>query len=280
MRVIVEPDAARVAVTAARFVARLLRRRPNCVLGLATGSTPLGMYQELIRLHREEGLDFSRVVTFNLDEYVGLAPTHPQSYRRFMQMHLFDHLNVDPRHTHVPDGRALDFEAFCQQYERSMEEAGGIDLQVLGIGSDGHIAFNEPGSSLGSRTRLKTLTEETVRDNARFFGSADQVPRLAITMGVGTILESRQCLLLACGPSKARAIRDTIEGPVTAQVTASALQLHRDVIAVVDEEAGRLLERRDYYREVERAQALLEAGQIGALLPSKPEGIPYRSDQP
>jgi glucosamine-6-phosphate deaminase len=267
-------------VTAARFVARLLRRRPNCVLGLATGSTPLGMYQELIRLHREEGLDFSRVVTFNLDEYVGLAPTHPQSYRRFMQMHLFDHLNVDPRHTHVPDGRALDFEAFCQQYERSMEEAGGIDLQVLGIGSDGHIAFNEPGSSLGSRTRLKTLTEETVRDNARFFGSADQVPRLAITMGVGTILESRQCLLLACGPSKARAIRDTIEGPVTAQVTASALQLHRDVIAVVDEEAGRLLERRDYYREVERAQALLEAGQIGALLPSKPEGIPYRSDQP
>lgn len=270
MRVIVEPDAARVAVTAGRFVARLLRRRPNCVLGLATGSTPLGMYQELIRLHREEGLDFSRVVTFNLDEYVGLAPTHPQSYRRFMQMHLFDHLNVDPRHTHVPDGRALDFEAFCQQYERSMVEAGGIDLQVLGIGSDGHIAFNEPGSSLGSRTRLKTLTEETVRDNARFFGSAEQVPRLAITMGVGTILESRQCLLLACGSSKARAIRDTIEGPVTAQVTASALQLHRDVIAVVDEEAGRLLERRDYYREVERAQALLEAGQIGALLPSKP----------
>ena len=274
MRVIVEPDAAGVAATAGRFVARLLRRRPNCVLGLATGSTPLGMYQELIRLHREEGLDFSRVVTFNLDEYVGLAPTHPQSYRRFMQMHLFDHLNVDPRHTHVPDGRALDFEAIFQQYERSMVEAGGIDLQVLGIGSDGHIAFNEPGSSLGSRTRLKTLTEETVRDNARFFGSAEQVPRLAITMGVGTILESRQCLLLACGPSKARAIRDTIEGPVTAQVTASALQLHRDVIAVVDEEAGRLLERRDYYREVERAQALLEAGQIGALLPSKPEGIP------
>lgn len=269
MRVIVEPDVTRVAATAARFVARLVRRRPSCVLGLATGSTPLGMYRELIRLHREEALDFSRVVTFNLDEYVGLAPTHPQSYRRFMQENLFDHLNIEPRNTHVPDGRALDFDAFCQQYERTIEEGGGIELQVLGIGSDGHIAFNEPGSSLGSRTRLKTLTEETIRDNARFFGSAEQVPRLAITMGVGTILESRQCLLLACGPSKARAIRDTIEGPVTAQVTASALQLHRDVVAVVDEEAGRLLERRDYYREVERAQALLEAGHLAALLPSR-----------
>lgn len=271
MRVIVEPDPAGVARTAARFVARLLRRRPNSVLGLATGSTPLGMYQELIRMHREEALDFSRVVTFNLDEYIGLGPTHPQSYRHFMQKSLFDHLNVEPRNTHVPDGRALDFDAYCQQYERMIEEAGGIDLQVLGVGSDGHIAFNEPGSSLGSRTRLKTLTEETVRDNARFFGSAELVPRLAITMGVGTILESRQCLLLACGASKARAIRDTIEGPVTAQVTASALQLHRDVIAVVDEEAGRLLERRDYYREVERAQALLEAGRIGALLPGRGE---------
>ncbi|HEV3341394.1 MAG TPA: glucosamine-6-phosphate deaminase [Pirellulales bacterium] len=269
MRVIVEPDVSGVARTAARFVARLLRRKANGVLGLATGSTPLGMYRELIRRHREEGLDFSRTVTFNLDEYVGLSPTHPQSYRRFMQENLFDHLNIEPRNTHVPDGRALDFEAYCQQYERLIEEAGGIDLQVLGIGSDGHIAFNEPGSSLGSRTRLKTLTEETVRDNARFFGNADMVPRLAITVGVGTILESRQCLLLAAGPHKARAIRDTIEGPVTAQVTASALQLHRDVIAVVDEEAGRLLERRDYYREVERAQALLEAGQLAALLPDR-----------
>jgi glucosamine-6-phosphate deaminase len=267
MRVIVEPHPEGVAESAARFVARLVRRKPNCVLGLATGSTPLGMYRELIRMHREERLDFSRMVTFNLDEYVGLSPSHPQSYRRFMQENLFDRLNIEPRNTHVPDGRALDFDAFCLQYERMIVEAGGIDLQVLGIGSDGHIAFNEPGSSLGSRTRLKTLTEETIRDNARFFGSAEQVPRLAITMGVGTILESRQCLLLACGATKARAIRDTIEGPVTAQVTASALQLHRDVIAVVDEEAGRLLERRDYYREVERAQGLLEAGHLSALLP-------------
>lgn len=262
MRVIVESNKQGVSERAARIVANLVRRRPTCVLGLATGSTPLGMYAELIRMHREEGLDFSRVVTFNLDEYVGLSGTHPQSYRYFMQSNLFDHINIDPRDTHVPDGRALDFEAYCEQYERLIAEEGGIDLQVLGIGSDGHIAFNEPGSSLGSRTRLKTLTEETVRDNARFFGSEKEVPRLAITMGVGTILESRQCLLLAAGHHKARAIRDTIEGPITAQVTASALQLHRDVIAILDEEAARLLERREYYLEVERAQAALQSGQL------------------
>jgi glucosamine-6-phosphate deaminase len=265
MRVIVEKDKDGVSRRAAQFVANLVRRRPTCVLGLATGSTPLGLYAELIRMHREEGLDFSRVVTFNLDEYVGLSGSHPQSYRHFMQQSLFDHINIDPRDTHVPDGRALDFENYCEQYERMIAEEGGIDLQVLGIGSDGHIAFNEPGSSLGSRTRLKTLTEETVRDNARFFGSENEVPRLAITMGVGTILESRQCLLLAAGDSKARAIRDTIEGPITAQVTASALQLHRDVIAVLDEEAARLLERRDYYREVERAQAALQSEQSGKI---------------
>ena len=267
MRVIVQRDADSVAQTGARFVAELLRRKPACVLGLATGSTPLGMYAELIRMHREEGLDFSRVVSFNLDEYVGLGPAHPQSYRQFMQKHLFDEINIDVRNTHVPDGRALNFEAFCEQYEKLIRDSGGIDLQVLGIGSDGHIAFNEPGSSLGSRTRLKTLAPETIQDNARFFGSAEAVPRLAVTMGVGTILESRQCLLLATGDAKAKAIRNTIEGPVTAQVTASALQLHRDVIAVVDEDAGRLLERREYYRHVERAQTLLKAGQLGSRSP-------------
>jgi glucosamine-6-phosphate deaminase len=259
MRVIVEPDAASVSRTAARFVAQLVRREPTCVLGLATGSTPLGLYRELVRMHRDEGLDFSRVVTFNLDEYVGLGPTHPQSYRFFMQQNLLDNINIDQRNTHVPDGRALDFETYGEQYERLIQDEGGIDLQVLGIGSDGHIAFNEPGSSLGSRTRLKTLTAETVRDNARFFSCPDEVPRLAITMGVGTILESRRCLLLAAGVHKAQAIRDTIEGPVTAQVTASALQLHREVIAVIDEEAASLLERREYYCEVEQAQARLQA---------------------
>lgn len=265
MRVIILPDADAVASRAARFVAELVRKKPNCVLGLATGGTPLGTYKELIRLHQEEGLDFSQVTTFNLDEYVGLGPTHPQSYRHFMQVNLFNHINVDINRTHVPDGRALDFEAFCRQYEQRIAESGGIDLQILGIGTDGHIAFNEPGSSLGSRTRLKTLASETIRDNARFFGSEEQVPRLAVTMGVGTILESRCCVLLATGAGKAAAIRDTVEGPITAQVTASALQLHREVIVIVDEAAASLLARKKYYAEVEEAQSLLEAGDMRAL---------------
>ncbi len=265
MRVIIESNAEEASRRAARFVAELVRRKPDCVLGLATGSTPLGVYRELIRLHKEEGLDFSQVTTFNLDEYVGLPASHPQSYRYFMQQSLFDHINIDPKHTHVPDGRALDFEVHCRNYEQQIKDAGGIDLQVLGIGSDGHIAFNEPGSSLGSRTRLKTLASETIRDNARFFGGEDKVPRLAVTMGVGTILESRRCLLLAFGPHKALAVRDTVEGPITAQVTASALQLHREVIGVFDEAAARLLVRRDYYAEVEKAQTLLESGQLRAL---------------
>jgi glucosamine-6-phosphate deaminase len=265
MRVIILPTPDAIARRSAQFVAELVRRDPACILGLATGSTPLGLYRELARLHREEGLDFSRTTSFNLDEYVGLAPSHPQSYRRFMQEHLFAHINIDPARTHVPDGRALDYSAYCRQYEQRIEDAGGIDLQVLGIGRDGHIAFNEPGSSLGSRTRLKTLTRETILDNARFFGGEEQVPRLAVTMGVGTILESRRCLLLAQGEAKAEAIRATIEGPVTAQVTASALQLHRDVIVIIDEAAASLLTRRSYYDEVEAAQRLLESGQLGAL---------------
>ena len=259
MRVIVEQDAEAAGRRAATFVAALVRRKPTCVLGLATGSSPLGMYRELIRMHRQEGLDFSRVVTFNLDEYVGLSGTHPQSYRYFMQTEFFDHINIDLRNMHVPDGRALDFETYCENYEAMIRQEGGIDLQVLGIGTDGHIAFNEPGSSLGSRTRLKTLTEETIRDNARFFGGESEVPRLAITVGVGTILESRRCLLVAAGEHKAKAIRDTIEGSVTAQVTASALQLHREVITVIDEEAARFLERRTYYRQMEAAQEQLQA---------------------
>jgi glucosamine-6-phosphate deaminase len=260
VRVIIEADAEVASRRAARFVAELVRRKPDCVLGLATGSTPLAVYRELIRLHREQGLDFSQVTTFNLDEYVGLGPTDPHSYRFFMQQNLFDHLNVAAARTHVPDGRALDFELHSRQYEQKIKDAGGIDLQVLGLGSDGHIAFNEPGSSLGSRTRLKSLASETVRDNARFFGGEDKVPRLAVTMGVGTILESRRCLLLAFGAHKAAAVRDKIEGPITAQVTASALQLHREVICVLDEAAAGSLARRDYYAEVERAQSLLEAG--------------------
>jgi glucosamine-6-phosphate deaminase len=271
VRVIIQPDIEAASRRAAKFVADLVRKKPNCVLGLATGSTPLGAYRELVRMHKEEGLDFSRVTTFNLDEYVGLSSVHPQSYRQFMQVNLFDHINIVLTNTNVPDGRALDFETHCRQYEQKIKDCGGIDLQILGVGSDGHIAFNEPGSSLGSRTRLKTLASETIRDNARFFGGEDNVPRLAVTMGVGTILESRRCVLLAYGPHKAAAVRDTVEGPVTAQVTASALQLHREVIGIFDEAAARLLVRRDYYADVERAQALLEEGQQRQLGTVNPE---------
>ena len=271
MRVVVLPSSEAVAERGGAIIAQAVRANPACVLGLATGSTPLGAYKDLVRRHEREGLDFSKVTTFNLDEYVGLGPKHPQSYRYFMQQNLFDQINVDPLRTHVPDGRALDFDAYCKKYEQQIADAGGIDLQLLGIGADGHIAFNEPGSSLGSRTRLKTLTSETVEDNARFFENRDEVPRLAVTMGVGTILESKKCLLLAIGEHKAGAIRSMIEGPITSQVTASALQLHQDVTVVVDETAASWLERRAYYDEVEQAQALIESGQPRALGIQSPE---------
>jgi glucosamine-6-phosphate deaminase len=261
MRVVIHSTAELASLAAADLISQKVRHRPRCVLGLATGSTPLAVYRELGRLHREDGLDFSQVTTFNLDEYVGLPGTHPLSYRYFMEENLFKHINVRPERTHVPDGRALDFERHCESYERQISQAGGIDLQLLGIGTDGHIAFNEPGSSLGSRTRIKTLAGQTIRDNARFFGGEDQVPRMAVTMGVGTILDSRQCLLLAIGEHKAKAIRDTVEGPVTAQVTASALQLHRDVVVILDEAAAGLLERREYYDQVERVRRELEQAQ-------------------
>lgn len=238
MLVIIRPDAASMSAEAAVLVSERLRRKPDLVLGLATGSTPLGLYRELIRLHVEEGLDFARVTTFNLDEYVGLRPDHPQSYARFIEENLFQHLNVDRRFVHVPNGMALDVEAHCAWYEAAIERAGGIDLQILGIGANGHIAFNEPGSSLGSRTRVKTLNRRTREDNARFFGSVDAVPRHALTMGIGTIMESRELLLLASGAAKADAIAAAVEGPIMAMVPASMIQMHRNAVVILDREAA------------------------------------------
>ena len=259
MRVVIERDYDGMSRKAAEEVAALVRRKPDCVLGLATGSTPLGLYKELVSLSKE-GLDFSRVITFNLDEYYGVGPDHDQSYRYFMEKNLFELLKTRPKKTHVPDGLAKDVEAHCTWYEKAIKDAGGIDLQVLGIGGDGHIAFNEPGSSLGSRTRLVVLTEETIRDNSRFFASADDVPRYALTMGVASILEARKCLLLAGGIKKAKVIREAIEGPITSQITASALQLHPDSVAFLDEDAADLLEHRDYYKHVEKLYAELRSG--------------------
>ena len=250
MEVIITPDSARGAETGARILEKLVRTKPHAVLGLATGSTPVGLYRELIRKHREQGLDFGRVTTFNLDEYVGLGADHPASYHRFMHENLFDHVNVPAENIHIPDGLAASIPGFCAEYEAAIRKAGGIDLQVLGIGHDGHVGFNEPSSSLASRTRLKTLTEVTINANKRFFTSEEEVPRHVITMGVGTIMEARTCLLLAFGEAKADAVAAMVEGPVTAMCPASVLQLHPQVIVITDEAAAARLRRSEYYRYV------------------------------
>src|SRR2546427_12689073 len=232
MEVIVQKNYAAMSKVAAQIVAELLNTKPNAVLGMATGSTPLGLYQELVRLHEKEQLDFSRVTTFNLDEYVGLNANHPQSYHYFMHEHFFQHVNIQPQNINIPSATTSNYPAFCAWYEKRIEECGGIDLQILGIGTDGHIAFNEPTSSLSSRTRLKTLSKQTIDDNARFFEHRADVPVYAITMGVGTILDAHKLVLVASGSSKAKAVAQAVEGPVTSMVTASAPQLHRDASAV------------------------------------------------
>jgi len=236
---------------AAEVVAQVLNEKPNAVLGMATGSTPLGLYQELVRMHREESLDFSQVTTFNLDEYVGLPTTHEQSYHYFMHENFFKHVNIPKQNIHIPSGTTSNYRAFCQWYEKRIDECGGIDVQILGIGSDGHIAFNEPGSSLSSRTRLKTLAKQTIDDNARFFDSREQVPVYAITMGVGTIMEARKLLLLANGAKKAEAVAAAVEGPVSSMVTASALQMHEDATVFADDPAASKLKMREYYEWIQ-----------------------------
>jgi len=243
MLVLVTKDYDEMSKEAAKRVAAMVRKKPDCVLGLTTGSTPIGLYKELVRMHKEEGLDFSKVTTFNLDEYVGLPPEHNQSYHYFMWENLFKHINIDPRNAYIPQGMAENVDEFCEWYENRIKEVGGIDLQILGIGSNGHIAFNEPGSSLGSRTRIKTLKESTRRDNARFFSSIDEVPKYAITMGIGTIMEAQEIILLASGKNKADALKKTVEGPITAMCPASALQLHRKATIIADEEAASLLDK-------------------------------------
>lgn len=243
MEVIVKNSYEEMSTLAAEMIAKIVRSKPNAVLGLATGSTPVGVYKELIRMHKQEGLDFSHIITFNLDEYVGLLPTHDQSYRYFMNDNLFNYINIDKKNTHVPDGMAKDIPAFCKWYEEQMLKAGGIDVQLLGIGGNGHIAFNEPGSSLGSRTRVKTLDDKTIKDNARFFKSMDEVPKYAITMGIGTIMEARSLILLANKENKADAISKTVEGPITAMVPATIVQLHPKATIITDKAAASKLTR-------------------------------------
>lgn len=269
MNVIIKENYEEMSRCAAEIIAAHIRKNPRLVLGLATGATPIGTYRELIRMHREEGLDFSQVVTFNLDEYLGVGmdltkPYHmDQSYARFMHEELFAHINVKPENIHIPDGLTPDPEEFCRWYEEEIKKAGGIDLQVLGIGRDGHWAFNEPGSSLASRTRVQALTKETLDDNYESFykkaGIArEEMPHFAITMGIGTILEARNLLMLANGKKKAKVVAQALEGPVTSQVTASAIQLYSgNATVILDKEAASELKNIEYYRHVERLKAEL-----------------------
>jgi glucosamine-6-phosphate deaminase len=248
MEVIIQPNEEQAARLIARVVAHELRANPHLVLGLATGKTMECVYRHLVGLHREQHLDFSLCSTFNLDEYVGLLPADPNSYRHYMEQHLFRHVNLDARNTHLPNGMAEDLDAECRRYEGQIQRFGGIDLQLLGIGKAGHIGFNEPLSALRSRTRVKALTPTTIKQNAQFFGDEAHMPRRAITMGVGTIIEARRCLLLATGESKADVIAQAVEGPITSMVTASALQLHPRCTVIVDAAAAARLKEQEYYR--------------------------------
>ena len=248
MEAIIRPDQDSAALLVARLIAHALTANPSLVLGLATGRTMEAVYRILVRMHREQGLDFSLCRTFNLDEYVGLAPIDARSYRYYMNQHLFKQVNIDLRNTHLPNGLAASLDVESRAYEDKIERCGGIDLQLLGLGQAGHIGFNEPLSALHSRTRVKALSPVTIEQNAAFFGGPGNVPRRAITMGVGTILECRRCLLLATGPGKAEIIAKAVEGPITSMISATALQLHARCTVVLDEAAASKLQAADYYR--------------------------------
>lgn len=247
MQVIIRPTPEEATRVVARAVEKEVRANPDTVLGLATGSTMERLYQLLVKKHKEEHLDFSLVRTFNLDEYVGLTPDDRHSYHAYMHEHLFRHINIDRRNTHLLDGMAKDLAVECQRYEDLIAHCGGIDLQLLGIGNDGHIGFNEPLSALQSRTRDKSLAPATLAQNARYFGNVAHMPHRALTMGVGTILSCKRLFLLATGSAKAAIIAKAVEGPITSMISASAIQLHPHVTVVVDREAGADLAAREYY---------------------------------
>ena len=258
MKVVILDDAHAVADYGADLFREQLHKNPASVFGLATGSTPLLLYKELIESNRKGELSFAEVTSFNLDEYMGLAPDHPQSYRHFMNREFFEHVDIDPANTHVPPGDADNPLTACGEYEDKIHAAGGIDIQLLGIGRNGHIGFNEPTSCLVSRTRVKTLTLETIEDNARFFSEDEFQPQLSITMGIGTIMEARLVVLLATGESKADAIKAMVEGPVSAWCPASALQMHPSTVVIVDEAAASKLTNPDFFKHIEaQNQALL-----------------------
>ena len=243
MRLIIQPDYENLSQWAANYVASKIKQaNPSAekpfVLGLPTGSSPLGMYKQLIALHQKGVLSFKHVVTFNMDEYVGLPKEHPESYHSFMWNNFFNHVDIQPEHVHILNGNASDLEKECDAYEAKMKALGGVDLFLGGIGPDGHIAFNEPGSSLASRTRIKTLTADTIIANSRFFNNdVNQVPKTAVTVGVGTVLDAKEVLIMVNGHNKARALHHAVEGAINQMWTISALQMHAKGIIVCDEAA-------------------------------------------
>ncbi|HNP34741.1 MAG TPA: glucosamine-6-phosphate deaminase [Woeseiaceae bacterium] len=258
MELMIFETPAAVADEGARRIRHLLHARPDAVLGLATGSTPLTMYERLVRDCRQKRISFAAVTTFNLDEYVGLDGDHPQSYRHYMNEHFFSKIDIDLANTHLPVAAAgANPLRIGAEYETKIAAAGGIDLQVLGIGRNGHIGFNEPTSSLGSRTRVKTLTRETLASNRRFFPAHGKQAELAITMGIATIMEARKVLLLATGEEKAAAVEQLIEGPVSAMWPATTLQYHGNVTVLLDAAAASRLKNRDYYDWVQQQQQKL-----------------------
>jgi glucosamine-6-phosphate deaminase len=247
MEVIIRPTTEAATELTAQLIAKRIEKKPNLTLGLATGCTMEMVYDKLARIHKE-GLDFSLLKTYNLDEYIGLEPEDPNSYRFYMNKHLFNRINVDLRNTHLPLGTAKDLELECKLYEESIKNSGGVDLQLLGIGRSGHIGFNEPLSALRSRTRDKALTPVTVAQNSPLFDPPESMPKRAFTMGVGTILDAEQIIMLVTGEAKADILAKAVEGPITSMISGTALQLHPNCTVIVDEAAAANLEGTDYYK--------------------------------
>lgn len=241
MKIIVTKNYEELSKAAANEMAKVVTEKANAILGLATGGSPIGMYKELIRMNNAGEIDFSQVTTVNLDEYVGLSGEHNQSYRFFMNDNLFNHINIDKNKTFVPNGLAENVEEECKNYDAKIAELGGTDVQLLGVGNNGHIAFNEPDNFLVSGTHLTGLTQSTIEANARFFDSIDEVPKTALTMGLGGIMKAKKIIVIASGEGKAEAVRDMLSGKITTDMPASMLQMHKDVVVIVDEAAAKLL---------------------------------------
>lgn len=241
MKIIITKNYEELSKIAANEMAETIKSNPKAILGLATGGSPIGMYKELIRMNKEGEIDFSTITTVNLDEYIGLSGEHTQSYRYFMNDNLFNHINIDKKNTYVPNGLAENIEEECKNYDAKIADLGGTDVQLLGIGNNGHIAFNEPDQELVAGTHLTGLTEDTIKANARFFDSIDEVPKTALTMGLGGIMKSKKIIVIASGEGKAEAVKAMVNGKISTNMPASMLQMHRDVVVIIDEAAARLL---------------------------------------